>query len=146
MTGADHGVTPEALAALHARCFKRPRPWSAAEFAGLLGTRGVFLLTAPGGFLMGRAIAGEAELLTLAVDPDARRGGIGRGLVADFAGRAARMGSDAAYLEVAADNLAARSLYAATGWLEAGVRRRYYGPAPDAIVMRLTLRATQEGG
>ena len=56
------------------------------------------------------------------------------------------MEAEEAFLEVAHDNLAARRLYQATGWLEAGVRRRYYGPATDAIVMRLTLRATQEGG
>ena len=132
-------MTPEDLAALHARCFDNPRPWSADEFASLLAGRGTFLLEAPHGFLMGRAIAGEAELLTVAVDPQARRAGTGRALVAAFAGKAAA-------LEVAHDNLAARRLYQATGWLEAGVRRRYYGPATDAIVMRLTLRATQEGG
>lgn len=146
MTGAEARRAPEALAALHARCFTRPRPWSAAEFGDLLATRGVFLLTAPHGFLLGRSIAGEAELLTLAVDPQARRAGTGRALVAGFAGRAAETGAGTAFLEVAADNLAARRLYQVTGWLEAGVRRRYYGPATDAIVMRLTLRATQEGG
>lgn len=139
-------MTPDALAALHLRCFERPRPWSADEFASLLAARGVFLLGAPDGFLMGRVIADEAELLTLAVAPEARRTGTGRGLIATFAGRAAGMGAQQAFLEVADDNLAARALYRATGWLEAGVRRRYYGPATDAIVMRLTLRATQEGG
>lgn len=139
-------MTPDDLAALHARCFRNPRPWTAEEFAGLLDTRGTFLLEAPQGFLMGRAIAGEAELLTVAVDPQARRAGTGRALIAAFAGRAASMGAEEAFLEVADDNLAARGLYSATGWLESGVRRRYYGPATDAIVMRLTLRATQEGG
>lgn len=139
-------MTPEDLAALHARCFDTPRPWSAHEFASLLEGRGTFLLEAPQGFLMGRAIAGEAELLTVAVDPKARRAGTGRALVAAFAGKAAAMEAEEAFLEVAHDNLAARRLYQAKGWLEAGVRRRYYGPATDAIVMRLTLRATQEGG
>ena len=66
-------MTPEDLAALHARCFDSPRPWSADEIASLLAGRGTFLLEAPHGFLMGRAIAGEAELLTVAVDPQARR-------------------------------------------------------------------------
>ncbi|WP_405403047.1 GNAT family N-acetyltransferase [Paracoccus sp. Ld10] len=139
-------MTPNDLAALHARCFRNPRPWSADEFTGLLTSSGTFLLEAPQGFLMGRAIAGEAELLTVAVAPEARQAGTGRALVAAFAGRAASMGAEDAFLEVAHDNLAARALYSATGWLESGVRRRYYGPATDAIVMRLTLRATQEGG
>ena len=136
---------PAALAALHARCFTVPRPWTPAEFADLLAGQGAFLLTRPEGFLLGRALAGEAELLTLAVDPDRRRQGAGRRLLAQFEASARRMGADTAFLEVAAGNVAARALYAAGGWLEAGRRPRYYGPAEDAIVMRLDLTAPQEG-
>ena len=138
---------PEALAALHARCFTgRPRPWSAAEFAELLHTRGAFLLEEPAGFLLGRALAGEAELLTLAVAPEARRTGLGRALTQAFAARASALHAEAAFLEVAADNVAARTLYRSCGWLEAGLRRRYYGPDVDGIVMRLPLGPAQEGG
>lgn len=137
---------PAALAALHARCFTdRPRPWSAAEFTALIQTRGAFLLEAPSGFLLGRAIAGEAELLTLAVAPEARRRGIGATLTRDFAARASLLGAETAYLEVAADNLAAQALYAGAGWQDAGRRRNYYGPGRDALVMRLPLRRRQEG-
>ncbi|WP_378942003.1 GNAT family N-acetyltransferase [Paracoccus sp. R86501] len=139
-------MTAERMAALHARCFTTPRPWTAAEFTGLLDSRGCFLLHDDHGFLLGRAIAGEAELLTLAVDPDARRMGTGRRLVARFASTAQRMDADDAFLEVASDNLAARALYSGTGWVEAGLRPDYYGPGTDAIVMRLTLRAAQKGG
>lgn len=136
---------PAALAHLHARCFARPRPWSEAEFTAMLGTRGTFLLARQSGFLLGRALAGEAELLTLAVDPDARRAGTGRALTAEFADTARAAGATDAFLEVAADNAAARALYAAQGWLEAGLRRGYYGPGADAVVMRLALGADQEG-
>lgn len=139
-------MKPDALAALHARCFDRPRPWSASEFENLLASPSVFLLTDTHGFLLGRALAGEAELLTLAVAPDARRQGAGRRLTLRFAAAALARPSAEAFLEVAADNAAARRLYAGAGWVEAGVRRRYYGPHTDAIVMRLTLRADQEGG
>ncbi|MBM3605363.1 MAG: GNAT family N-acetyltransferase [Alphaproteobacteria bacterium] len=137
---------PHALARLHARCFTRPPPWTEAEIASTLGAVGSFLLTEPQGFLLGRALAGEAELLTLAVAPEARRQGTGQRLLAAFARACQDRRADTAFLEVAQDNLAARRLYSRAGWLEAGVRRRYYGPATDAIVMRLTLRATQEGG
>ena len=34
-------MTTDGLAALHARCFNRPRPWRAAEFAALLDSRSV---------------------------------------------------------------------------------------------------------
>ncbi|RJE80548.1 GNAT family N-acetyltransferase [Paracoccus sp. JM45] len=134
---------PDRLADLHARCFTTPRPWSASEFASLIMTKGVFLLEENGGFLLGRAIAGEAELLTIAVDPERQRGGIGRHLVARFSSTARDMDATDAFLEVASDNHAAKALYLATGWLEAGVRRGYYGPRTDAIVMRLTLRSGQ---
>lgn len=134
-------MTPEAMAALHARCFTTPPPWSARAFAAALTAPGALLLTAPDAFLVGRAAAGEAELLTLAVAPEARRRGAGRSLCARFAAAAQAAGADTAFLEVAADNTAARALYAAAGWAEVGRRPRYYGPTLDAIVMRLDLTA-----
>lgn len=132
-------MTPDDLARLHATCFTLPRPWSAAEFAALLGGPGVFLLTAPGGFLLGRALAGEAELLTLAVDPTARRQGLGAGLVAEFLGESTRRGAGRAFLEVAEGNGAAVSLYLRAGFTQVGRRRGYFaapGHRPhDALVM-----------
>ena len=141
-------VDAEAMAATHAACFAggRPRPWTAAEFAALRDQRGVFLLGDAGAFLWGRSIAGEAELLTLAVAPPRRRAGLARGLLRDFARTARETGAAEAFLEVASDNVAARALYAGQGWLEAGRRRRYYGPETDAIVMRLGPFPAQQGG
>ena len=138
-------MTPEALAALHARCFTLPRPWSAAEFSALLGGRGVFLLEEAHEFLLGRALAGEAELLTLAVAPEGRRLGLGRRLLAGFEAGAAARGATEAFLEVAADNVPALALYQGAGWAEAGRRRGYYrradGPAVDAVILRKVLAA-----
>jgi ribosomal-protein-alanine N-acetyltransferase len=139
-------VTPDRLAHLHARCFTRPRPWSAAEFAALLDSPHAFLLTRPQGFLLGRVVADQAELLTLAVAPDARRQGIARDLATEFAATSRARGAAYAFLEVAADNAPAQALYHASGWAESGRRRRYYGPDLDAIVMTLTLDPGQQGG
>lgn len=139
-------MTPDDLAAIHARCFTRPRPWSAAEFAALLDSPRAFLLTRPQGFLLGQTVADEAELLTLAVAPDARRQGIARDLIAEFAATSRARGAAQAFLEVAADNAAAQALYHAAGWRESGRRRRYYGPDLDALVMTLRLAPGQEGG
>jgi ribosomal-protein-alanine N-acetyltransferase len=139
-------MTAEELAALHARCFTLPRPWSAVEFTDLQASRGSFLLTRSSGFLLGRVIAGEAELLTLAVDPDARRLGTGAVLTREFAQQAAAMGADCAFLEVAENNTTARALYTRCGWSEAGRRPRYYAPELDAIVMRLEINPAQQGG
>ncbi|WCR10446.1 GNAT family N-acetyltransferase [Paracoccus stylophorae] len=133
-------MTPAELAALHAACFTRdPRPWREAEFQAILQTQGSFLLHRPGGFLIGRVIADEAELLTLAVAAARRRRGLGRELTRDFAATSRRRGAASAFLEVAADNLAARALYASLGWREAGFRRNYYGAGRDGLVLRLGL-------
>ncbi len=137
-------MSPEALARLHAACFTRPRPWSADEFAGLMAGTGAFLLTDAHGFLLGRVIADEAELLTLAVDPAHRRRGIAARLLARFKDRAATLGAVTAFLEVAADNRAARALYVGAGWTQAGSRRGYYAPGVDAVVM--TLRPVAKTG
>lgn len=148
-------MTPEALAALHSACFSRPRPWSAAEFAALLAGPGVVLLLEPGasptpslpraggrrradpalGFLLGRVVADEAEVLTLAVDPAARRQGTGARLVAAFLAHAAARGAARAFLEVAEDNSAAIALYRGAGFTEVGRRRGYAAPGVDALVL-----------
>lgn len=138
-------MTPDRLAGLHARCFTRPRPWTSAGFAGFLNSPHVFLLSRPHGFLLGRVVADEAELLTLAIAPDARRLGIGRDLVAEFAATSQARGATRAFLEVAADNIPAQALYRAAGWQDAGRRRRYYGADLDAIVMVLALDHGQQG-
>lgn len=137
-------TAPDALAALHARCLDTPRPWTAAEFAGFLADPTCFLLGDATGFLLGRAVAGEAELLTLAVAPEARRRGIARALVAAFLAEAAARGAETAFLEVAADNAPAEALYRAAGFAQAGRRRGYYARPPqpplDALVMARPLR------
>lgn len=112
----------------------------------MLDTPHTFLLTAPNAFLIGRAVAGESELLTLAVFPDARRQGIATHLIAQFLNESINKAATDAFLEVAAENTPAIALYAATGFTQSGRRRAYYahpdGTRTDAIVMtqRLTPR------
>ena len=133
-------MTPDDLAALHDRCFAtHPRPWSAAEFEALLAGPPNFLLTRPQGFLLGRVIADEAELLTLAVAPEARRQGLASALLAEFAATSRARGAREAFLEVASDNAAAMALYARADWEIIGKRRNYYVPGVDAVLMRRTL-------
>ena len=143
-------MTPATLAALHAACFVTPRPWSEQEMAATLSAPHSFLLQDAGGFLIGRVIADEAELLTLAVDPALRRRGTAGRLVARFAAVAAERGASTAFLEVAEDNLAARALYDSLGWRPAGRRRGYYrqpdGKPCDALVMRWAIDAAKASG
>lgn len=121
------------LAVLHAQAFDHP--WSAAEITALLASGAVGLM-ADDGFILVRAAAGEAEILTLAVAPAARRKGLGRALVEAAVDQ---LGSAELFLEVAADNGPAIALYRQAGFSQAGLRRGYYarpGGAVDALVLR----------
>ncbi|WP_281824740.1 GNAT family N-acetyltransferase [Jannaschia rubra] len=131
-------MTPADMAALHGLCFSGTARWPAEAFARTLEGRGIFVVEAAGGFALGRAVADEAELLTFAVHPDRRRLGIGRDLLERFEAAARDRGAVSAYLEVAADNDAARALYAGAGWDVAGRRAGYYG-AGDALILRKAL-------
>jgi len=134
----------ELLANLHARAFDKP--WSAAEFAKLMDNSAVFALIEraqePRGFIMAWTAAGDGEILTVAVIPEARRTGIGAALVSAAGAAALLRGAASLHLEVAETNVAARALYAKLGYEEAGRRAGYYageGGAVDAIVMRRDL-------
>jgi [ribosomal protein S18]-alanine N-acetyltransferase len=134
----------ELLGALHARAFDKG--WSAGEIAKLMENTAVFALISRGaeaqGFVMAWAAAGDAELLTVAVVPEARRKGVGASLVTSAGVAALVRGAASMHLEVAEDNAAARALYAKLGYEEAGRRHAYYageGGSVDAIVMRRTL-------
>lgn len=132
--------------ALHRTSF--PAPWRDDEFAVLLAQPGVAGLmwteAEPCGFILIRAVADEAEILTLAVAPDYRR----RGLAAHLLDEACLMlragGTHRLFLEVAEDNTAARALYENHGFSVTGRRAKYYdrGGAHriDAIVMTLALQ------
>lgn len=126
------------LAVLHAGAFDRP--WDEAAFEALLVTFNVFGLMLDGqGFILCRAVADEAEILTLAVNPQVRRNGVGRTLVEAAASVAAARGADSLFLEVASTNAPALGLYAATAFEPAGLRRNYYADGADALVMRRAL-------
>ena len=134
-------MTAEEMAALYASAFPGSRPWSPEEIADLAAPPG-FAVTAPAGFALGRAVADEAELVTIAVDPDARRQGAGRALLARFEAEARARNATTAFLEVAEDNAPARALYAAAGWRETGRRKGYYARptgAADALTLAKTL-------
>ena len=132
-------MTPEDLAATHAAAFEDERPWSAEEFAGLIG--GAILTGTAESFVLGRVTLDEAEVLTLATHPDHRRRGLARAALAEFLDQARARGASRAFLEVAADNAPARALYA--GWTQIGRRKGYYaqpgGPAADALVLEKRL-------
>ena len=134
------------IAALHAQCFAQP--WDEEFLGRILAQPGAFAFLAldqemPSGFVVVRAAAGEAEILSVGVSSALRRHGLGAALI-----RAACLHADEAavvevFLEVSVENSAARALYDGLGFREVGRRTDYYedavGAARDALVLRRTL-------
>lgn len=130
------------LAALHAHCFETP--WGEAEMLRLLDSTGVEGLVLqcgddPVGLALVRAIAGEAEILTLGIAPDHRQKGLGLSLVRACAERARSRAAERLYLEVSEANLAAQALYESAGFSKVGYRPRYYRDGNAALVLAMTL-------
>jgi [ribosomal protein S18]-alanine N-acetyltransferase len=127
---------------LHAACFPDD-PWEPRAIARIIAIAGFFGRLAweedePAGLALALDLGGECEILALGVDPGRRRGGIGSALLSAICEEATRRGGNRIFLEVAADNEAARALYAAHGFSQIGRRPHYYrraaGPA-DALVL-----------
>jgi len=137
------------IAALHSKLFSPA--WDEASLRNLLehpaSTAFIAVLGGPPkttvGFVLGQLAADEAEILSLGVLPEWQRKGIGQRLVEGVARAAQRAEAKRLFLEVAADNDAALSLYRRTGFLGTGLRRGYYardgGTAVDAVTLSLKL-------
>jgi len=121
------------LARLHGACFADA--WSETTLAELLASPGVFAFLADGGegFVLARAVAGEAEILSIGVVPAYRRKGIGRRLLSAAAVEAKRRGAKHLFLEVASDNGPALALYRGAGFARVGRRAGYYHRAAGAV-------------
>ena len=139
-------IDPAHLADIHARAITPA--WTEAALRNLLAQAGVWAEAEADGFILMRQADDEAEVLTLAVLPDARRRGRGLALLqaALATYRACRdRGVSDVFLEVAADNDAARALYQSLGMIESGRRRGYYGRSDgssvDALILTLNLGA-----
>lgn len=141
-------VDSAAIAAAERVCFSDP--WSEDGLASLFENQtGVALVCEAerpnlrlAGYVFARVIAGEAEILNIAVLPEFRRRGLGAGLLASALDELARRGADSVFLEVRESNGDARRMYAARGFRPVGVRADYYRkPRENAIVLRLDCRS-----
>lgn len=124
------------LAALHASAFADP--WGKPAICELLAGPGVFAFSTEDGFAMGRVAGGEAEILTLAVKPEARGRGLGRALIQALGTHAQSLGAASLFLEVGHDNPAALALYAGLGFERVGQRKGYYA-GRDAWILKAPL-------
>ena len=84
------------------------------------------------------AIAGEGQIMNLAVRDDYRRRGIANGLMNELVKYAVLKKCDIITLEVAEDNLSAISLYKKCGFVSVGRRNGFYN-GKDALIMEKKL-------
>lgn len=128
------------LAAVHATAFPPRDRWGRDAISLQLALPGVFGFLHPGGgMLLARATGDEAEILTLAVEPRARRQGVATALLHKALAEARGRGARAVLLEVSVSNAAARALYDRAGFVEVGRRPRYYADGSDAVILRVDL-------
>jgi ribosomal-protein-alanine N-acetyltransferase len=90
------------------------------------------------GMLVLWQIIDEAHIGTLATDPDFRRHGIARRMLAHALLEAAGQGIQKVFLEVRRGNTAAQALYKSFGFEVGSIRRNYYlDTGEDALLMTL---------
>jgi ribosomal-protein-alanine N-acetyltransferase len=123
-------------------------PWSGTIFRDCLRVGYCCRVVQEAGQVRGYAImsvaVGEAHLLNLCIDVDARARGFGRRLLETVVQEAALLRARRMFLEVRPTNQAARRLYDSLGFRAVGRRKAYY-KAPDgredALVLSLDLEA-----
>lgn len=125
--------------------------WSEEDFAGLLSQSNVFgFICRPvgkpaqaTGFVLARLVAGEAEILTIAVLPSYQRRGIGRELMEAVLRFLHHERAESLFLEVDESNLPAQALYRRLGFIQVGHRPAYYETEQGrsgALVLRRQFR------
>jgi ribosomal-protein-alanine N-acetyltransferase len=118
-------------------------PWTREMYLAELAHKGVsFVYVARDagrrviGFCSFWRVLDEFHINNLAVDPTARRRGVGRALLAHAMREGVQLGARRATLEVRRSNVAAQQLYAHFGFTVAGVRPGYYtSPVEDALIL-----------
>ena len=136
MTAAD----VEALTAIEQTCFSDA--WSERMVRDLADSiwDEVWVLEAEDilGYINYRFIAGEGELMRIAVLPEYRGRGYSKVLMDAMMEAAAKNQITDLTLEVRAGNESAIGLYKAYGFAEEAVRKKYYhNPTEDALIMWL---------
>lgn len=129
-------------AELEAQLFDGDDPWPATAFIRAIGARDNHYVVARVGDAvvgyagiarLGRTPPFEYEVHTIGVDKAHQGRGIGRRLLADLLDYA---DGGVVHLEVRTDNTAAIALYRDVGFVETGLRKRYYRNGADAYTMR----------
>ena len=119
-------MTPFEMSKLHLLSGSLTRPWSESEYKILLSTDTIRFFYVENGFLVGRLIGPDAEILNVIIHPKYRRLGKARYLIDKFEKEAKEEGSSKCFLEVAESNSRANKLYQSLNYLSVGKRKNYY--------------------
>ncbi len=141
--GALSPADANRCAELEAQLFEGDDPWPAVAFVRELAAKHIHYVAARtedklvgyGGIArLGRKPPYEYEIHTIGVDPAYQGQGIGRRMLADLLDFAS---GGVVFLEVRTDNEAAIRLYQSAGFVNVGLRKRYYRVSgADAYTMR----------
>ena len=136
----DYILSADEMAGVHEQAFVEERPWTSEEFENLISQSSTRSLSIARCFVLGRFVLGELEILTFACAPLDRRQGYASALLLRLLAMVSREGGHSAFLEVAADNLAAIALYNKFAFEQVGCRTNYYkrrdGTRCDALTLR----------
>lgn len=117
--------------------------WSEKALRALVDDDGALVLLEPGSpglaYAAFRTVLDEAELLRVAVRPEARRCGLARRLLERGFEVLVERGVAVCHLEVRDDNVAALRLYEALGFERVGRRPSYYTGGCDAALLSRVL-------
>jgi [ribosomal protein S18]-alanine N-acetyltransferase len=128
----------DSVLAIEQACF--PRPWTREHFVSEIASdRGVAVVAERSGHLAGylclTVLLDEAEILDIAVSPDARRSGVGAALMEWAFGESLKRGATVLRLEVRATSGPAIAMYERFGFVRSGLRKGYYEQGIDALLM-----------
>lgn len=116
-------------------CWSEQQIASLPEYASYIAA---FDGNEPVGIASMYTIAGEGQIMNLAVLMQYRKKGIGKMLMDSLLKLAKEKNCLSVSLEVAKDNIGAITLYKKCGFLEVGQRKGFYN-GTDAIIMEITL-------
>mgnify|MGYP001198515825 CR=1 FL=1 len=125
-------------------------PWTDRNFQDALASGYLCLVAREQqhicGFAVARLLLDEAELLLIAVLPEQRRQGVAILLWNELSHRLSASGARVVHLEVRASNQSAQAFYASRGFVQTGMRPKYYpngahdGEREDAWLMQVQLQ------
>ena len=133
-------MSARSLESIHRTSGYAHRIWSASEYNTLLEDPRTVLVQDSYCFAIGRLVAGEAELLMIAVAQEHQGQGLGRRSLNIFEEVLITKGATCCFLEVAKTNISACKLYEAEGFEVISTRKAYYklgkNNSVDALIMQ----------